>query len=159
MIEIPEAQTLAGQLNRTVRGKKIKHVIADQNPHKFAWYQGDPQAYPALLTSKVVGEARGFGTTVEFKADDACVAVSEGATWHYHSDLSNIPAKHQLLLEFEDGSALSLTVRMYGGILCFREGEADNPYYLVARDALSPLSDAFDWAYFKGLLARIVSTS
>ena len=148
MIELPEALTLAEQLNRTVRGKAIARVVAAQNPHKFAWYQGDPQAYPALLTGQVVGEARGFGTTVEFQAGDAFVAVSEGATWHYHADTAEIPAKHQLLLEFADGSALSLTVRMYGGILCFKAGQADNPYYLAARDALSPFSHAFDWASF-----------
>jgi formamidopyrimidine-DNA glycosylase len=152
MIELPEALTIGEQLNRTVRGKTIARVVAAQNPHKFAWYQGDPQAYPALLTGQVVGEARGFGTTVEFQAGDAFVAVSEGATWHYHADTAEIPAKHQLLLEFADGSALSLTVRMYGGILCFKAGQADNPYYLVARDALSPFSHAFDWPYFQKLL-------
>ncbi|NPV42092.1 MAG: endonuclease VIII [Anaerolineae bacterium] len=152
MIEIPEAIHLAEQLNQTVRGKGIARAVAAQNPHKFAWYQGDPQAYPALLTGRMVGEARGFGTTVEFRAGDALVAVSEGATWHYHADRSDIPAKHQLLLEFGDGSALSLTVRMYGGILCFREGEAENPYYLAARDALSPLSDDFNWDTFQKLL-------
>ncbi len=152
MIEIPEAVTLAGQLNRTVRGKQIARVVAAQSPHKFAWYQGDPQRYPHLLTGKTIADARGFGTTVEFSAGDARVAVSEGATWHYHTDLSDIPAKHQLLIEFADGCALSLTVRMYGGILCFKDGEADNPYYLFARDALSPLTDAFDWAYFLRLI-------
>jgi formamidopyrimidine-DNA glycosylase len=152
MIEIPEAIHLAEQLNQTVRGKRIARTEAAHSPHKFAWYQGSPQRYPELLNGKTIGEARGFGTQVEFTAGGARVAVSEGAAWHYHADHSDIPAKHQLLLEFGDGSALSLTVRMYGGILCFREGEAENPYYLAARDALSPLSADFNWVTFQKML-------
>jgi formamidopyrimidine-DNA glycosylase len=153
MIEIPEAISLAEQLNQTVKSKRITRVIAAYSPHKFAWYQGDPQRYPELLVGQMVEGAEGFGSTVQFKAGDAYVAVSEGATWHYHTGSADIPAKHQLLLEFADGSALSLTIRMYGGILCFREGEAENEYYLAARDKVSPLADDFDWAYFERMLA------
>lgn len=153
MIEIPEAISLAEQLNQTVKSKRITRVIAAHSPHKFAWYQGDPQRYPELLVGQTVEGAEGFGSTVQFKAGDAYVAVSEGAIWHYHIGSADIPAKHQLLLEFADGSALSLTIRMYGGILCFREGEAENEYYLAARDKVSPLADDFDWAYFERMLA------
>jgi formamidopyrimidine-DNA glycosylase len=149
MIEIPEALSLAKQLNDTVRPKQIAKVVAAQSPHKFAWYHDDPQRYPILLVGKTVGDACGFGSTVEFRAGDACVAVSEGATWHYHTRLEDIPAKHQLLIQFEDNTALSLTVRMYGGILCFKTGEEENPYYLVAKENPSPLSDAFDYASFE----------
>jgi len=40
MIEIPEADALARQLNETVTGKTITRVKAAHSPHKFAWYQG-----------------------------------------------------------------------------------------------------------------------
>jgi formamidopyrimidine-DNA glycosylase len=153
MLEIPETLSLAEQLNQTVRGKRIKRVVAAQSPHKFAWYQGDPVAYPQLLTGKTIGQARGFGSTLEFDAGDAHVAVSEGATWKYLESLADIPKKHQLLLEFEDGTALSLSVRMYGGILAFHDGEVDNEYYLLAKKAIPPLSDEFDWALFSKLAA------
>lgn len=153
MIEIPEAIHLAEQLNQTVRGKRIARAEAAHSPHKFAWYQGSPQRYPELLNGKTIGEARGFGTQVEFAAGEARVAVSEGATLHFHPDRSSLPAKHQLLLEFTDGSVLCLTVRMYGGILCFLPGEQVILHYEQARDALSPLGAAFDWDYFSGLLA------
>ena len=153
MIEIPEALALAEQINKTIQGKRIARVEVLRSPHKFAWFQGDPLSYPDLLTGQTVGSARGFGSTLEFQAGGARVAVSEGATWKYHADRADVPAKHQLLLEFADGSALSLSVRMYGGILCFREGQAENEYYLLAEKALSPLSAQFDWAYFEGLVA------
>lgn len=43
MIEIPEALTLADQINNTIREKNIVNAIAAHTPHKFAWYHGDPQ--------------------------------------------------------------------------------------------------------------------
>ena len=153
MIEIPEGIAFSKQLNETVQGKRIARVEVLRSPHKFAWFQGDPLAYPDMLTGQSVGPARGFGSTLEFEAGDVRLAVSEGATWKYHVDKVEVPAKHQLLLEFEDGSALSLSVRMYGGILCFAAGNAENEYYLLAEKAIPPLSAAFDWAYFEGLAA------
>ena len=155
MIEIPEGLALADQMNRTIQGKRITRVEVLRSPHKFAWFQGDPLAYPELLTGQTVGPARGFGSTLEFEAGGARLAVSEGATWKYHADKAEVPTKHQLLLEFADGSALSLSVRMYGGILCFREGGAENEYYLLAEKAIPPLSEAFDWAHFEGLAASV----
>jgi len=151
MIEIPEGMVLAEQLGQTVKGKQIEKVSVLQSPHKFAWFQGDPQRYPQMLEGQRVGEASSFGSHVEFQAGEVSLAVSEGATWRFHPDRQKLPAKHQLLLEFEDGSALCLTIRMYGGMLCFRTGEADNPYYLMAREKPSPLSPAFDFKRFEGL--------
>ena len=152
MIELPEAVNYAKQLNRTIRHKKIKQTVAAQSPHKFAWYHGDPQRYAELLVGKAVDEAYNFGGVIEFRAGEAFMAVSEGTFWRYHEDTSSLPKKHQMLIVFEDDSALTLTVRMYGGILCFKEGEAENEYYLVAKEKTSPLSDAFDRAYFDGLI-------
>lgn len=155
MIEIPESITLAQQLNSTVKDKQISHVIAAHSPHKFAWYHGDPQRYPSLLVGKTIEDAYGFGSTLEFKTGDAYVAVSEGAAWRYYEHPDDLPAKHQLLIQFSDGTALCLTVRMYGGVLCFKKGEVDNEYYLVAKQKPSPLSAEFDRAYFDTLLASL----
>ncbi len=153
MIEFPEAKNFAGQLNQIVKGKRIRRAVAAHSPHKFAWYHGDPQRYSSLLEGQVIEGAYSFGGILEFKAGEAFMAVSEGTFWRYHDDNSSLPKKHQMLLEFEDGSILSLTVRMYGGILCFKEGEAENDYYLIAREKLSPLSDEFNQDYFEGLMA------
>jgi formamidopyrimidine-DNA glycosylase len=57
-----------------------------------------------------------------------------------------------LLIEFEDATAISASVQMYGGLWCFREGEFHNPYYDAARSKPSPLSDEFDRAYFDRLI-------
>ena len=61
MIEIPESITIAGQLNETVKGKKIIEVKAAHTPHSFAWYAGEPSAYAPIMEGKRIGTAAGIG--------------------------------------------------------------------------------------------------
>jgi formamidopyrimidine-DNA glycosylase len=76
MIELPEAVVIAGQINQTLAGKQIKSVIANQSPHKFAWFTGDPGDYPMLLNGKTIGNAVPYGGIVEFFADDMILSIS-----------------------------------------------------------------------------------
>lgn len=153
MLEIPEAQTLARQLNETIAGKTIVHAAADTSPHKFAFYSGEPAAYPALLTGKAVRGARALAGQVEIDADEASLLFCDGVNARYFAAGEALPAKHQLLLAFDDGSALVCSVQMYGGLWAYPAGANDNIYYLAAKSKPSPLLDVFDAAYFDGLLA------
>lgn len=152
MMEISEAIVVAKQLNKCIYGKRITNVTAAHSPHKFAWYNGDPQQYHALLTDKVIGTAAGVGSMVEIKAEDAIILLGEGVSIRFHNENEKIPAKHQLLIEFDDFTALSVSVQMYGGLWCFKEGDFNNQYYLVAKEKPSPLSDKFDKIYFDSII-------
>jgi formamidopyrimidine-DNA glycosylase len=151
VIELPEAAALAKQSSEAIGGKKIKNVIAVQSPHKWAWYCGDPQQYRSLLTGKVIGQALSYGGQVEITAGDVKLLFSDGVNLRYHNKGEQLPGRHQLLLEFDDGSTLVGSVQMYGGLWAFREGEFDNKYYLIAKKKPSPLSDDFDKTYFDSL--------
>ncbi len=151
MIELPEATVLAKQINETVTGKRIKKVVAAQNPHKFAWYYGDPQKYDGLLAGKVIGTAVGHGGQVEIKAGDAVILFGDGANMRYYAKGDKLPVKHQLWIEFDDGSSLVSSIQMYGGLWAFPEGGFDNKYYLMAKEKPSPLKAAFDRTYFNSL--------
>ena len=71
---------------------------------------------------------------------------------HYHPAGEALPKKHQLLLEFEDHSALTCTIQMWGGLFCFPEGEKGGmPDYHIAKQKPSPLTEAFDRAFFDSL--------
>ena len=153
MIEIPEAITLASQVNTAVKGKVITAVEAAHSPHKFAWFQGDPAGYPRLLIGKSVAGARSVGGLVEISADDIRIVLSDGANLAFHLLDEPLPKKHQLLIQFRDNSSLTVAIQMYGGILAFRRGEGDNPYYLTALEKPSPISEDFDPAYFQGLIS------
>jgi formamidopyrimidine-DNA glycosylase len=153
MLEIPEAYVLAQQLNKTISGKRITRVIVNSTPHKMAFYYEDPQAYPDLLTGEQIEKAAAYGGLVEIRAGKKIILLGDGIELRYHEKGAQLPPKHQLLLEFSDGSALSAKVQMYGGIWCFPEGEFENFYYQVAREKPSPLTGEFDRDYFERLLA------
>lgn len=154
MIELPEAIAFSKQLNQVIFGKKIMNVIAAQTPHKFAWYHGDPQKYHDLLAEKVIGTAQGFGSMIEIKAEDAVILLGEGVAIRYHNENEKKPQKHQLLIEFDDFSAISVSVQMYGGIWCFKEGDFNNEYFLQAKVKPSPLSEDFDRTYFDNIISK-----
>lgn len=152
MIEIPEAVNLAAQLNDVVKGNMVAEVVVAYSPHKFAWYQGDPSVYPHLLMGKSITESRPKGGMIEIILEDAIIVLSEGARPAFHAPEEKLPKKHQLLLQLDRGSSISVSVQMYGGILAFRKGEGDNSYYLMAREKPTPLSENFDRFYFEGII-------
>jgi formamidopyrimidine-DNA glycosylase len=150
MIELPEAVVLANQVNRTLTGKRMIKASANQSPHKFAWYTGDPGEYHAWLAGKTISGAANCGGHIEINAGDMLLVLS--APLRYHPPGEKLPARHQLLLEFEDQSALSLTIQMWGGIFCFPAGEEGGMAdYQIARQRPSPIAPGFDRAHFDGL--------
>lgn len=154
MIEIPEALTLANQINNAIRGKKIANVVAAHNPHKFAWYHGDPQKYHEILVGKTINMAIAYGGMVEISADNTTILISDGIGFRYRENGKKRPAKHQLLLEFNDLSEVSASVQMYGGIWCFNTEEGfQNSYYQVTKEKPSPLSYEFNEVYFDKLIS------
>ncbi len=153
MLEIPEAVVTAQLLSATVRGVTVASVVAGHSPHRFAFFQGDPKAYDGMLKGRAVAGARAVGGMVELLVGGQSLLVNDGVNLRYHTTGASTPSKHQLLVAFDDGSALSATVSMYGALLCFPTGTSDNAYYLVAAARQSPLGDDFDVAYFESLLA------
>ena len=152
MMELPEAATLARQLNESAKGRRITAVIAASSPHKFAWFHGDPQRYPARLKGKTIGEAQAFGGLVEIKLGNTLLIFGDGVGLRLHVDQTSLPKKHQLLITFEDSTALSASVQMYGGLWCCEDGSFDNPYYGQAKQKPSPLAKTFAEQYFGSLV-------
>jgi len=151
MIELPEAVSISNQLNGTVAGKRVVSVTAAHTPHKLAWYYGDKAEYGRLLIGCEMGTAAPCGGMVEMEAGDTRILLGEGVNLRFHGRGSPRPAKHQLLIEFSDGCALSAAVQMYGGVGVFLEGQLDNKYYRIAREKPFPLSAEFGQAYFEGI--------
>jgi len=153
MNELPETITLAKQAQESLVGKTISSVDAAASPHKFAWYHGEPADYPNRLMDNIVESAQPYGMMVEIGLSGSTLLFSDGVRLRLHPDAGPIPKKHQLLLGFDDGTALSASLVMYGGLFCWEQGdEFENMYYDVAREKPSPLTDAFDEAYFKELM-------
>ena len=156
MIELPEAIVLSKQVNEMVTNKEIVRVIAEQSPHKFAWYHKDPQQYADILVGRSIQQAKPVGGLLELQIGDAKLVFSDGVNLRYYSAGSKLPVKHQLFTEFEDGSALVASVQMYGGLSCYPQGEEEtSSYYMVANEKPSPLSNEFNEAYFDAMSSAI----
>ena len=145
MLELPEAAALAAQARTLLVGRTVVAAEAQHSPHKLSWYFGDPAGYGDVLAGRVVTGARSWGGNVELVLDDdVLVVLSDGASPRLLAPGAPAPDRHQLRLDLDDGSVLVVTIAMYGGIQAFHEGENENPYYLAARAAPSPLADDFD---------------
>ncbi len=154
MIELPEAITLAGQISQYLTGKTIRNSEAAQSAHKLTWYHGDPAEYSAKLKENQVLSARGVGMFVEITLTESMLLFDDGVNLRFHPAAGPSPAKHQLLVDFDDETSLSVSVAMYGGVVCWeRSSSYDNTYYEISLQKPSPLSVAFDEAYFSELLA------
>lgn len=155
MIELPEALTYAKELNQMAAGKTVKLVCPPSSPHKFCWFYGAPEDYDKQLKGCTVESAEGFGIYVEIRFDRGRkLAFNDGVKVRFLDQNEARPKKYQLYLEFTDGTALAFSVAMYGSIIC-HSGSYDNEYYLISRDGMSPLSDAFDEKYFDSLAASV----
>ena len=153
MIELPEAQTLARQLHGAFAGKTVTRVEALQTPHGFAFFRGDPQGYAVLEGLRVTG-AQAFGGRAELRFENGLrLCFNDGVNMRHIAPGAPGPAKHQFFMEFEDGCALACTVQMYAffGLYASEKEILDDFYYRAAVELPSPLSDAFDLAYFDAL--------
>lgn len=153
MIELPESYTLAKQFTKALQGKVVRSVVAGASLHRFAWYFGDESLYDAKLRQKTVGQTKAYGGHVEMELEEMRLDFSEGINFMLLQPKEKRPPKHQLLVEFEDGTALLCRVQMYGGLCAFLDGENENPYYLVGKQTPSPLTPEFDETYFSHLLS------
>jgi len=149
MIELPEAVVLSEQLNQTIKGKRIKNTFAASSKHGFAWYYKDPADYDALLKGCRIESAKALAGRIEISAEGMVLNFHDGVILKYYDSLKAAPAKYQLLLVFEDESALVATVAMYGGLQAFPKGALDDDlYYDASKRKPSPLSKAFNYGYF-----------
>lgn len=158
MLELPEVNTLARQWNETLKGKVIQRAAANTSPHGFAFYEGDPAGYGELLDGKAIGEARALGGRLEVRMRGVSLDFFDGVNFRYLREGEKRPAKHQLLIEFEDGDCVACTVQMYGGLMAMPEGAQESPFFAVAREKPSPLTDAFDEAWFDGIVGEAKPT-
>lgn len=153
MLELPEAIVISAQLKKELLGQKILRVDANASPHKFAWFYDNPNLYEDRLSGQVVTDVRPRSGQVEIHLDKMRLTLSDGVNIRLYSKGDKLPAKHQLMIDFENDKILVFSVQMYGGLMAFEDGENQNPYYLVAGLKPSPLSEAFDQDYFEKMLS------
>ncbi len=153
MFELPELLTLAGQINETLTGKRIKTGGLGNVAHKFVWYNRQPDEFAALTCGKTIGRAyaRGKWLFVPLEPGYVLLFGECGGRLLYHAPGSPLPPKYHLILTFTDGSALSETTQMWGAMELYRAGEERDRKYL--RDMRpAPNEPEFTFEYFTALI-------
>ncbi len=154
MLEIPETMNLSNQIRRTLTGKRVAWAKANGSEHKFTWYyKNDPEKYSEVLKDKIITDALPFGGMLEVQLEGVKLLFTDGVSLKYLEKAEKRPLKHQLIIEFEDKSALTATVQMYGGVWCFTDKDIfDNPYYAAAKEKPCVFSDSFSHEYFMNII-------
>ncbi len=156
MLEYPEVVAFSRQFNASIAGRRIRTVLPPSKPHKLYWFAGDPADYGARMHGAVLASAAGFGSQLDLLLDNGlALCVSDGVNIRF-LPRAEAPADYQLLVAFEDESALVFTVAMYGGIVLHGD-TYDNPYYQKSKAAVSPFDAAFA-PYFRALFSASKSS-
>jgi len=148
MIEIPEAINLSKQLERELKGKKIKNIIANHSPHRLTSYKGDPARFPKLFNGKIIEGAFEYGGGLCLKFSDDCgIIISDGLNIRYYTE-SKLPKRHQLFIEFDDSTHLIGTVSLWAFIDGRTNIRENSPFYWKP----PVFSDEFSMEYYFSLL-------
>lgn len=153
MFELPECLTLARQIDSTLRGKRIARGQLGNSPHKFVWYNRKPAEFERLTRGLKVGAAltRGRWLCVPLEPGYVLVIGECGGKVLFHPAAADRPHKYHLLIEFDDGSALSVTTQMWGAMELYEAGkELERPY--IKDQRVTPDSRDFTRQYFNDLV-------
>lgn len=149
MLELPESMIYVKQMEDTLKGKKITAVKMNQSPHKFAFFTMEPSEYPMILEGLEVKGCQSFGGMIEVDFNEFKLVFSDGAYPRYLKAGEKRPSKNQMLIEFDDDSAITVSIQMYGCISLMELSDNTNLYYNLAVSKPSPLSDEFTYDYLK----------
>ena len=151
MLEFPESLVYAKQIHEKMVEKQIVSVVMNQSPHKFAFFTRNAEEYPLILEGLVVKGCRNFGGMIEIDFDEYKLVFADGAYPRCIKPGAKRPLKHQMQIEFEDDSAITVSIQMYGFISLMKQEDTTNAYYQIAVTKPSPLDQAFTYEYFKSI--------
>jgi formamidopyrimidine-DNA glycosylase len=159
MIELPEATTIARQMNAELKGKRIADGNRGNSPHKFAFYNHSPEEYAAILKDKTMGEASVNGPLIlaALEPGYSLILGGGGERIVYRRSPAELPKKYQLLLHFSDDTYLSVSVQGWGSAFVLTQSEVPHHQFVNLRNP-SPLGDGFTLEYFHSLFTALAAS-
>jgi formamidopyrimidine-DNA glycosylase len=157
VFELPECVTLARQMNETILGKVVQGGRLGNSPHKFVWYNRQPEEFTKLTRGKRVGKATAKGRWLFVPLEPGYVLVLGecGGRILFHPPGAVPPKRDHLFVAFDDGSVLSVMTQMWGAMELYRKGEQLKRKYI--RDMRpTPIDPAFTLDYFSGLIDEVL---
>jgi formamidopyrimidine-DNA glycosylase len=157
MFELPEIETLAGQINETLTGKTIRKGSLGNTPHKFVWYNKNHAEFERLTRGKTIGEARARGKWlfIPFEPGYILLLGECGGKVLYHPADSKLPDKYHLLIRFQDDSAFTATTQMWGAMELYESGQEQERQYVKGMK-ITPIEPEFTFEYWTALIDSLL---
>ena len=152
MIELPEATIIAQQMAAELKGKRVQASMRENAPHKWAFYSRPAEEYESIPVGRTMGDVRAHGSAIvaDLVPDYAIVLGGGGERILFHPSTDTLPKKHHLLLHYEGGTYLTVSVQGWGNVLLLQQPELVTHRH-VGEVRVSPLDDAFTAEYLQGL--------
>jgi formamidopyrimidine-DNA glycosylase len=157
MFELPELVTLASQVNASLRGRTVRSGSLGNKPHKFVWYNRSPEEFARLTAGRRIGlaHARGRWLFIPLEPGYVLLLGECGGRMLFHPPDALLPDTFHLRLDFEDGSALTVTTAMWGAMELWEAGaEQDRQYIRDMRP--TPVDPEFTVDYFTRLVDEVL---
>jgi formamidopyrimidine-DNA glycosylase len=159
-IELPEAKILAEQMNRELRGKRIKtyHLQDYERLQRIGFMNKDPKAFAQLVSGEVESVvSRGNTILMRLTKGVGLIFSPEyGSEIFYHTSIMETGRFH-LKIDFCDNTALTVRLTSMGGIFVMKDNDLMKSY-TFKRDfgpqKLSPIDSDFTLDRFSRLLAE-----
>lgn len=156
-LELPEILTLNRQMNKEIKGKKIKNAILKNYDSllRMGFIKPKPKDLEARLVKKSIDSISGEGKWlfVHLKPEMQLVLGEILGKIIYHKSKDTFPPKYNLLLEFEDNTYLTVIINFYGFIMAVNDNELKQLKY-PGKLGISPLDNKFTFQKFNDILEK-----
>jgi formamidopyrimidine-DNA glycosylase len=159
-IELPEATILAKQMNKELRGKRVKscHLQDYMRLQRIGMLDKDVKSFNQLVDRKIVS-VTSRGNVIRVKLNNGTnliLAPEYGGKIFYHTSEKTVLNKFHLKVDFSDGTALTVRLTSMGLIHALKDNELERSY-VYRRDfnpeVVSPMDEEFTFERFSKLLA------
>jgi formamidopyrimidine-DNA glycosylase len=158
VFELPEVVTLAAQVRERLVGRTVVRGTLGARPHKFVSSNRTPDEFASLVAGLTIAGARALAKWLFIDLEPGYVlAFGEcGGRLRLHESGSPVDRDVHLLLELDDGSALSMTTAMWGAMELHERGaELDRPGARGVRP--TPIDAGFTIDHLVSLVAEQAS--
>jgi formamidopyrimidine-DNA glycosylase len=97
MLEIPEAYTLAKELEKEFCLQTVTFALAAHDSHGFAFYSHEAKEYPLLLEGKTLESVQAFAGQVALMFDTVRLVFSDGINMRLQKHSDALPKKVSVL--------------------------------------------------------------
>ena len=160
-IELPEAKILADQMNKELKGKRIRSYLLREcgKLQKIGFINRDNKSFDQLV-NREVESVTSRGNSIRVKLDEGMnmiLSPEYGGEIFYHSHEATVPEKFHLKIDFSDKTALTVRFTSMGGMRVLKDAELMDSY-VFKRDfnteTLSPIDEDFTFERFSRLLSE-----